>query len=430
MWDKGKAVTLHDDSSVAPSFTRPEAMRILHILDHSIPLHSGYAFRSLSILKHQRQMGWHTVQMTGPRQGGSELSPADSGGWHFFRTAPSPSLWAALPLLRHWSVVRELSRRMLEVIRLTRPDVLHAHSPALNALAALRVGRRLGIPVVYEIRAFWEDAAADLGTGRTGGLRYRLSRALETYVVRRADAVTTICEGLRSDIEARGVAPERITVIPNAVNLNHFEASRPRDNALALQLGVGRGPTLGFVGSFYAYEGLELLLQAMPQLIEAHPGLRLLLVGGGPQEEMLKQCAKRLGIASHVIFAGRVPHEEVTCYYSVIDVLVYPRLAMRLTDLVTPLKPLEAMAQGRLVVASNVGGHCELIRDGDTGLLFKAGDVGDLVYVTLSLLRTPLRWPALRAAARAYVESERTWPASVARYETVYAGMQAHAGRR
>ncbi len=405
-------------------------MRILHILDHSIPLHSGYAFRSLSILKHQRQMGWHTVQMTGPKQGESELSHTDAGGWHFFRTSPSPSLWAALPLLRHWSVVRELSRRMFEVIRLTRPDVLHAHSPALNALAALRVGRRLGIPVVYEIRAFWEDAAADHGNGRTGGLRYRLSRALETYVVRRADAVTTICEGLRADIEARGVAAERITVIPNAVNLNHFEVGHPRDHALAQQLGVGKGTTLGFVGSFYAYEGLDLLLNAMPLLIEAHPGLRLLLVGGGPQESQLQHIVQRLGIGSHVIFTGRVPHEEVASYYSIIDALVYPRLAMRLTDLVTPLKPLEAMAQGRLVIASDVGGHRELIRDGDTGLLFKAGDVDDLVHVTLALLQTPQRWHSLRSAARAYVESERTWPASVARYETVYAGMQAQAGRR
>jgi glycogen(starch) synthase len=312
MWNKGRKTKLPEDRT----------MRILHILDHSIPLHSGYAFRSLSILKHQRQMGWHTVQMTGPKQGDSELDHSDAGGWHFFRTAPSPSLWAALPLLRHWSLVRELSRRMHEVIRLTRPDVLHAHSPALNALAALRVGRRLGIPVVYEIRAFWEDAAADHGNGRIGGLRYRLSRALETYVVRRADAVTTICEGLRADIEARGVSPDRITVIPNAVNLNHFAASHPRDNALALQLGVGKGPTLGFVGSFYAYEGLELLLRAMPELIEAHPGLRLLLVGGGPQEEALKRAVKRLGIGNHVIFAGRVPHEEVASYYSIIDMLV------------------------------------------------------------------------------------------------------------
>lgn len=400
-------------------------MRILHILDHSIPHHSGYAFRSLSILKQQRQMGWHTVQLTGPRQGAAELPPPDTGGWHFFRTTPSSALWATLPVLRHIAMVRDLTRRMLEVVRLTRPDVLHAHSPALNALAALRVGKRLGLPVVYEIRAFWEDAAADHGTGRTGGLRYRLSRALETYVVRRADAVTTICEGLRTDIEARGVPASRITVIPNAVNLQHFEASRPRNSALAIELGLGTGPTLGFVGSFYSYEGLALLLGAMPQLVQAFPDLKLLLVGGGPDDDLLHARARQLGVERHVIFAGRVPHEDVANYYSVIDVLVYPRLAMRLTDLVTPLKPLEAMAQGRLVVASDVGGHRELIKDGQTGMLFRAGDADDLVKVAVELLRSPDRWPALKEAARAFVESERTWPASVARYQPVYAAMHA-----
>jgi glycogen(starch) synthase len=405
-------------------------MRILHILDHSIPHHSGYAFRTLSILRQQRQLGWHTVQLTGPKHGEAESDDTDSGGWHFFRTKPSPGFLANLPLLRHLSLVRDLRRRLMEVVRLTRPDVLHAHSPALNALAALQVGRRLGIPVVYEIRAFWEDAAADHGTARPGSLRYRLSRALETYVVQRADAVTTICDGLRADIEARGVPAERITVIPNAVNLSHFDTARPRDNSLALQLGIGKGPTLGFVGSFYAYEGLDLLLSAMPQLIAAQPGLRLLLVGGGPQEALLKQRASQLAIDSQVIFTGRVPHDDVASYYSVIDVLVYPRLAMRLTDLVTPLKPLEAMAQGRLVLASDVGGHRELIQDGHTGLLFKAGDKDDLVGTALTLLRSPQRWPALKAAARSYVETERNWTASVARYAPVYAAMQPGFGQR
>jgi glycogen(starch) synthase len=285
------------------------------------------------------------------------------------------------------------------------------------------VGRALGIPVVYEVRAFWEDAASDHGTSHEGGVRYRLTRALESYALRRVDAVTTICEGLRADISARGIPDRKITVIPNAVDIGNFSMDPLPDSELAQTLGLAGHPVVGFIGSFYAYEGLALLLQALPQMLSATPSLRVLLVGGGPQEQELKALAVRLGIAAHVVFAGRVPHDLIARYYNLIDVLVYPRLPMRLTDLVTPLKPLEAMAQGRLLAASDVGGHRELIKDDKTGILFKAGDANAMAGALLELLLHVERWPALRQAARHYVETERNWRASVARYADIYEGL-------
>ncbi len=144
-------------------------------------------------------------------------------------------------------------------------------------------------------------------------------------------------------------------------------------------------------------------------------------MGGGGQEAELKRLVGEFGIENQVVFTGRVPHDEVQRYYHLIDVMVYPRLSMRLTELVTPLKLLEAMAQGCVVIASDVGGHRELIRHGETGTLFKAGDPVALVSALLALLREPARWPGLKAAARRYVETERSWKASVARYEDVYA---------
>jgi PEP-CTERM/exosortase A-associated glycosyltransferase len=290
----------------------------------------------------------------------------------------------------------------------------------LNALPALRVGRRHGIPVVYEVRAFWEDAAVDHGTTSENGLRYRLSRALETHALRRADAVTTICEGLRADIEARGVPEKRVTVIPNAVDTDAFQVDGVPDEALRASLGLADTTVLGFVGSFYAYEGLDLLLQAVGRLRDARPQLRVLLVGGGPQDEPLRAAAAELGLADRVVFTGRVPNTAVPRYYDLMDVLVYPRRSMRLTELVTPLKPLEAMAQGRVLVASNVGGHRELIRDDDTGFLFAAGDADALARRLVEVLDRRAEWPQLRARARRFVESERTWRASAARYVDVY----------
>ena len=301
--------------------------------------------------------------------------------------------------------------------------MLHAHSPVLNAIPALRVGRRLGLPVVYEVRAFWEDAAVDHGTTHEGSARYRLTRSLETWALKRADHVTTICEGLRSDIVGRGVPAERVTVIPNAVDIEAFDPGGTPDEALKAELGLAGCTVVGFIGSFYAYEGLDLLLDALPRIVRTLPDVRLLLVGGGPQEQALREQAARLGLESSVVFTGRVPHAEVQRYYDLIDVLAYPRHSMRLTELVTPLKPLEAMAQGRLLVASDVGGHRELIRDGETGMLFRAGSADSLAETIVQLLAKREYWPELRLAGRRFVEQERNWAASVARYHDVYGGL-------
>ena len=404
-------------------------MKVLHILDHSLPLHSGYTFRTRAILDQQRTMGWETVHLTSAKHAKqvapqkASLDREEADGLCFYRTPAGRGPWARLPMLNQWDVIRGLERRLPQVIAAERPDLLHAHSPCLNGIAAIRIGRRLGLPVVYECRAFWEDAAADHGTSSEWGLRYRLSRQLETWVFRRSDAVTCICEGLRTDILARGIPEEKVTVIPNGVDAERFEYGSPRDDDLAIRLGLVGATVLGFLGSFYAYEGLSLAIRALPQIVAERPEVRLLLVGGGPEEERLRRLASELKLSQHVLFIGRVPHEMVHRYYSLVDVLLYPRLPMRLTDLVTPLKPLEAMAQGKLVLASDVGGHRELIGNGVTGRLFAAGSAEALAQAALRLLSERERWETQRRAGREFVERERTWPAIVARYRSVYGSL-------
>lgn len=400
-------------------------LRVLHVLDHSIPLHSGYTFRTAALLREQRRLGWQTFHLTSPKHAAAAGAAApqdeeDVDGLHFYRTPPSRSPLARLPVLDQWALVQATAQRLRAVARQVRPQVIHAHSPVLNALPALEVGRELGIPVVYEVRAFWEDAAVDHGTTTEGSLRYRLTRALETHALRRVDHVFTICEGLRSDIVGRGIPSARVTVIPNAVDIEAFDPGGQPDEALKARLGLAGATVVGFIGSFYAYEGLDLLLDALPALLQRRPEVRVLLVGGGPQDAALKAQAQRLGVADKVVFTGRVPHAEVQRYYDLVDVLAYPRHSMRLTELVTPLKPLEAMAQGRLLVASDVGGHQELIRHGETGWLFKAGQADALTQAINELLQRRDRWPAMRAAGRQFVEGERNWAASAAHYQSVF----------
>jgi PEP-CTERM/exosortase A-associated glycosyltransferase len=396
-------------------------MRILHILDHSLPLQSGYVLRTLGIVNQQRALGWEPVLLTS----GKHYVPGPPceriGEWEFLRT-PMPTGFATkLPWLRELKIVRDLDRRLDDVIGEVRPGILHAHSPALNALPAIRAGRRHGVPMVYEVRALWEDAARSGGTQGIASLRYRATQLLETYALRRADAVTTICQGLREDMTARGIPEEKITVIPNAVDRDAFAGPGVPDRALAGRLGLIGKTVLAFFGSFYFYEGLHLLLGALPVLRERQPGLAILLVGGGPEESNLRRMARDLGVSAHVIFAGRVAHEEMRRYYDLADLFVFPRVSMRLTELVTPLKPLEAMAQERIVVASSVGGHRELIRDRETGYLFPPNEPQRLTEGVLAALADRPSWPRIRARAIEFIDRERTWRHSVARYAEVYA---------
>jgi len=392
-------------------------MKILHILDHSLPIHSGYTFRTRAILKAQISMGWEVLGVTGPRYNEPSPDPDEEEGLRFRRT---PRTAPARSPIGEWREVRALERRIAEVAAEFRPDILHAHSPALIGLAGLRAARRLNLPFLYEIRAFWEDAAVGNATGREGSMVYRLTRMLETHVVRGADAIAAICEGLRSDLVARGIPSDKIMVSPNGVDLELFGDPPPPDAALLDRLGLRGAEVIGFIGSFYDYEGLDDLIAAMPLLVERRPDAALLLVGGGPMESALRAQAEASSVSGRIHFVGRVPHTEVERYYSLIDVLAYPRKSMRLTDLVTPLKPLEAMAQRRLVAASDVGGHRELVEDGVTGTLFAPDDPDAIADALAELLADRGRWDERRTVARSFVERERNWGVNVARYRPVY----------
>jgi glycogen synthase len=392
-------------------------VRVLHILDHSLPLHSGYTFRTRAILKAQVALGWDVAAITGLRHSADGPPVEIVDGLTFHRTptrALSRSPFGEVQEVRAWRAA------IAALVDTWRPDILHAHSPVLGALAALPVAKSKGVPLMYEIRAFWEDAAVGNGTGKEGSIKYRVTRALESYAVKRADAVAVICEGLKGDLIARGVSPQKIMVSPNGVDLALFGAPLPRDAALATALGLDGGDVIGFIGSYYDYEGLDDLIAAMPLLVAARPQAHVLLVGGGPMEAALKAQAAASPVSAHIHFAGRVPHQEVERYYSLIDVLCYPRKKMRLTDLVTPLKPLEAMAQMKLVAASDVGGHRELIEDGVTGTLFAPDDPKSCAKALENLLSDRSNWENRRKTARKFVEQDRNWSSNISRYDPVY----------
>ena len=396
--------------------------RVLHVLDHSLPVHSGYSFRSQSILLAQRARGWEVSAVTSPKHEadfGPGAPPREEiGGVRYYRTGPTRG--SRIPFVGERVLIDALARRIGEAAAIQSPEILHAHSPVLTALAALRAGKKLGIPVVYEIRAFWEDAAVDHGTYAEGSWKYRLTRAAETWACRRVDRITVLCGGLVDDLAARGIPRERMTVIGNGIDPGRFAPAQPDEEYRALWNLRGKR-VAAFLGSFYRYEGLDLLVEAYARLRPRFPDLALLLVGGGETEGDLRERARELGVADGVVFSGRIPQERVPGIYALADVLVYPRYSMRLTQLVTPLKPLEAMAMGKAVLASDVGGHRELIQDGRTGVLFRPGDAASLAEALGRMLEDPAMRTRLADSARAWVNAERSWAKTTSPYGEVYA---------
>ena len=399
-------------------------MKILHVLDHSIPLHSGYTFRTCSILNEQAKLGWETSHVTSIKHINPQSDEEVHDDLKFYRTKNQSGILSKLPILNQLYVIRTLQKRLTEVIEQEKPDIIHAHSPCLNGIAAINAAKKFSIPVVYEMRASWEDAAVEHGTTTEGSLRYRLTRALETFVFKKADGITTICNGLKQDIASRSIGETPIQVIPNAVNAEEFKGGAVLDGNLRDKYDLGNSYVVGFIGSFYAYEGLEYFVRAMHELRASDLNVKGLLVGGGPEDENLRALVKQLNLEDRIIFTGRVPHAQVDAYYDLIDVLVYPRVPARLTDIVTPLKPLEAMAMGKVFVASNVGGHVELVPDRLHTVLFEAGSVDALVRaLEETIANKPLK-ALFSGWARKYVKSERSWAKSVAGYIDLYSKAQ------
>jgi len=366
----------------------------------------------------QVALGLTPVVLTSPKHGSARDEVEEIEGIHYYRTKVlEDGFISGLPFVKEARLISRLAGRIREIVDTEKVDLIHSHSPSLNGLASLWVASWLAVPFLYEARAFWEDAAVNHGTFQEQSLRYRVSRWVETFLFKRADGVVTICEGMRRDLIDRRVQPERIHVIPNGVDVDWFQP-RPRDINLAEKFGLNGNPVFGFIGSFYRYEGLRFLLDSIPQLTQNLPGVKVILVGGGYEESLVREKAKLYG--DTVILPGQIPHERIRDFYSIIDVFVCPRERMRLTDLVTPLKPLEAMSMAKLVLASDVGGHRELIQHDKTGLLFQAENQHDFLRQAVRAVNDLDLRHMIGGSARHYVESERAWPQIVSLYVGIY----------
>lgn len=399
-------------------------MRVLHVLQVSLPAQAGYAIRTSYIMRGQAKLGIECFGVTSARHPDPRASVEEVEGVQFRRTpeltGPQP------PLLREARLMSALYRSTAQAIREWKPDVVHAHSPVLVGLPAMLAAKRHRVPFVYEVRDLWENASVVHGKFSESSLQYKLARGGDTRVLQNADAVVTICEAMRDHIAPRVGPRTDLKVIANGVTVGNFTPREPSVELLT-RYGVEGKRLFGFLGSFEPWEGLPDLIAAVPKVVAQVPDAHLIVVGGGHMDKPVRELVKQQGLDAHVTFTGRVPHSEVQQLLALPELLVYPRVSSLVTELTTPLKPLEAMAMARPVLVSDVKALLELARPGETGMAFHAGDVEDLARNVVLLLKDAELRQRLGKNARAYVERERDWDTLIAGYEDVYRAARAKA---
>lgn len=405
----------------------PAKSRILYMAASSQPYHiSGYTTRTHSLVEALGKQGCDVTVAT--RAGYPDDRPDAIGRTGDARAVVDGVVYHALagpaanstPIDRYVDVASEAIAR---TARECGAQVIHAASNYVNGLPALVAARSLGLPFVYEVRGLWEFTAVDKGAMRLDSERFAFIRAMESFLAREADAVLTLSGGLQQELVARGAPAEIIHQIPNSVDVERF-AAEARPGGIRRRLGIGaKDFVIGFIGSLTHYEGLDELVEVVAGLKAEGLNLTLLIVGDGPASIGLRRKAEVLGLERSLVMTGRIPPTSVPDYYGAVDCAAFPRRPSLLTDLVPPLKPLEAMAMGKVVVASNVGALEEMIRDGETGLLFEKGDRAALADAIRRVATNPDLRSRLAANARAWVEAERTWATAATKVITAYAAL-------
>jgi glycosyltransferase involved in cell wall biosynthesis len=407
--------------------------RVLHVVAHSVlELENGYSIRTHNTARAQIVAGLdvQVVSLDGTDNPGAEPASTVVDGVTYHRTSG--------PARRSANFDKWLQAHVeyvAGIVRETRPAVLHAASDFAIAMTAEAVGRAFSIPVVYECRGFWEETwllrqaetygwtdieqlEADFGLPDA----YLWRRDIENECRRRADHVVTLADAMADRIIAGGVLPEHLSVVPNAVSVERFPVLT-RDLALAEQLNISPTTTVvGYISSIVEYEGIDTLISGFARMNTAAPGkTALLIVGDGPELHNLRQMAADKGLGpAEVIFTGRVPHDDVLRYYSLIDVFVVPRKPFEVCHIVMPLKPFEAFSTGRTVVLSNVRALVDIAEQSQAAELFEAGNPGSLADVLSDLIANPQRRQELAEAGARWVRAERTWQHNAQLYVKLY----------
>ncbi len=400
------------------------SIKILHVLGYSVPNISGYTIRSKYLIESENGLGLKPAVITSSKYDHEKpfVSSVVLSGIEYFRTK-SRMVSLKVPFLKELFITRAFRREIKKIVVEKEIGVIHAHSPSLNGLAALGLkNNKCKVPLIYHVRALWEDAAVESGKMKANSLKYIISYYAENFLLKKADYIVVICEGLKTELVNRGYNAEKIVIIENGVDTASFQPIE-RSEKLTKKYGLDKTCVVGFIGSLFRFEGVCDLVKAFKLVSEQGLSVKLMIIGKGEELEYIKELSREACIEKDIIITGEIPHNEVMDYYSIIDIVVYPRISTRLTELVTPLKPLEAMSMGKAVIGSDVGGIKELIRDEKTGLLYQSGDLNKLSDTIVRLVKDPELRLLLGRAGMEDMRLNRNWSLICKKMMSVYEGL-------
>jgi glycosyltransferase involved in cell wall biosynthesis len=396
--------------------------RVLHLLKESRPhRQSGYTMRSHYNVTTQRSAGWDPAVMTAlgfPRwRTGSAGAPIeDVDGIRHHRLDPGPAYPEDAPP-DAW--LEDYAWRAADVVRAERPAIIHASSGWRGydaALVGLALGRHFRLPVVYEVRGVFDGPVVTEGRER----QRRRRAETEVRVMGAADAIVTLAETMRGEFIERGIAAEKVFVIPNGVDPEAFRPIAP-DPDLRARCGVGDRFVIGYISNLdHPREDFETLIAATARLAGQGRDVACLIVGDGTRRAELERVARASGAADRIVFTGQVPHDEVRGLYALIDAFIVPRRDERAARLVTPLKPFEAMAMRRPLIVADLPALVEIAPDGVRGLAYRTEDPEDLARAVARLMDDPELAGRLAAVGRDWVIAERSWAANGPRWDEAY----------
>ena len=444
--------------------------KVLHVLANSAPDVNGYAVRTQMILQNQSQ---DVVGLTSPwyPQRETMIDNFTNNGVQYLRTVhplhSQNKLSFGLKLVKRqtlkdsgkqkqehnsnsnskpsfvgkmfrapgyfaklgWKVVEEkilmkyFMKRIIEVAKQEKVDLIHAHTPYRVGLPALRAARKLKLPFVYEMRGMWEETAVANGRWRPNGPAYRRFQNYETKVLRSADSVVCISETLKREAISRGVSESKITVVTNAVDESIINKSTKHELFDEVSSLLNRNKStkvIGYIGSLRAMEGVDLTAEAVAQLSSSGHDVRFFVLSSESGQAELRRHCDQLGLSDKAVIAGPVPHDSVAQFYDLIDIFVVSRPNSRVTRLVTPLKPFEAMAMKKAVIGSKLPALEEIIDDGKTGLLYDADDVESLTATIAKVMASDELIKLLGDNAHSWINECRTWQSVVSNYADAY----------
>lgn len=400
--------------------------RVVYVMHNTLPYSSGgYATRGHGLAVGLRDAGMDVHCLSRPGYPGDLLVSTDEAEAR--KARPECDMVDGIPYHRIFTPFRSdmpaaqymqtAAKKVEEVLRELRPACVLAASNHVTALPACMAARALGIPFVYEVRGLWEVTRISREPDFIHSTGYKVQKFYEAQTARKADAVLTLTTPMKEELIERGVNAHDITLVPNSCNPERF-TPRARDQELAEHYKIPADvPVIGYIGTFVQYEGLEHLAMACAHLKEQGVEFRLLLVGNenasgtdrGPITEEIMQVAQDTGLDEWLIMPGRIPHEEVEAHYSLIDVAPFPRKPQPVTEMVSPMKPLEALAMEKAVIVSSVRALTEMIKDDETGLVFEKGNVASLAATLERLLQDDALRDRLGKAGRHWVETDRSW---------------------